>query len=120
VKCQKFIKGEGGTSMSFKNSKEITPQQVVERLKNGEALKLLDVREPAEWIEGHVIGAKHIPLGQLLMRIDELDPNVETIVMCLSGGRSGLACELLSEKGYDVVNMMGGLGAWTDDFLERG
>ncbi|MOA69709.1 molybdopterin biosynthesis protein MoeB [compost metagenome] len=54
------------------------------------------------------------------MRIDELDPNGETIVMCLSGGRSGLACELLSEKGYNVVNMMGGLSAWTDDFLVRG
>lgn len=102
--------------MAFKIPKEITPQQVAERLKNGEAPTLLDVREPAEWVEGHVIGAKHIPLGQLLMRIDELDPNAETIVMCLSGGRSGLACELLSEKGYNVVNMTGGLGAWTDDF----
>lgn len=102
--------------MSFKISKEITPQQVAELLKNGEVPTLLDVREPVEWVEGHVIGAKHIPLGQLLMRIDELDPNEETIVMCLSGGRSGLACELLSEKGYKVVNMMGGLSAWTDDF----
>lgn len=106
--------------MSFKIPKEITPQQVAERLKNGEAPTLLDVREPAEWVEGHVIGAKHIPLGQLLMRIDELDPNGETIVMCLSGGRSGLACELLSEKGYNVVNMMGGLSAWTDDFWYGG
>lgn len=106
--------------MSFKVQKEITPQQLAERLKNGEAPSLLDVRESAEWAEGHVIGAKHIPLGQLLMRIDELDPDVEMIVMCLSGGRSGLACELLSERGYNVVNMKGGLSAWTDDFLVRG
>ncbi len=105
--------------MSFKNSKEITPQQVAERLKNGETLTMLDVRENTEWVKGHVIGAKHIPLGQLLMRTDELDPNSEMIVMCLSGGRSGLACELLSEKGYNVVNMTGGLGAWSDDFLVR-
>ena len=105
--------------MSFKNSKEITPQQVAERLKNGEILTMLDVRENTEWVKGHVIGAKHIPLGQLLMRTDELDPNSEMIVMCLSGGRSGLACELLSEKGYNVVNMTGGLGAWSDDFLVR-
>lgn len=105
--------------MAFKISKEITPQQVAERLKNGETLKMLDVREPAEWAEGHVMGAKHIPLGQLLIRIDELDPNGEMIVMCRSGGRSGLACELLIEKGYNVVNMTGGLGAWSDDFLVR-
>lgn len=105
--------------MSFENSKEITPRQVAERLKNGEQLMMLDVREASEWVEGHVVGAKHIPLGQLFMRIDELDPAVETIVMCLSGGRSGLACELLSEKGYNVVNMTGGLGAWSDDFLVR-
>lgn len=105
--------------MSFKNSKEITPQQVAERLSNGETLMMLDVRETTEWVKGHVVGAQHIPLGQLLMRIDELDSNREMIVMCLSSGRSGLACELLSEKGYDVVNMIGGLGAWTDDFLVR-
>lgn len=105
--------------MSYKNSKEITPQQVAERLKNGEPLKMLDVRETSEWVEGHVIGAKHIPLGQLLLRINELQPEEEMIVMCLSGGRSGLACELLSEKGYNVVNMIGGLGAWSDGFLVR-
>lgn len=105
--------------MAFKIPKEITPQQVAERLKKGETLSMLDVREPAEWVEGHVIGAKHIPLGQLLMRMEELDPNGETIVMCRSGGRSGLACELLIEKGFNVVNMIGGLGAWSDDFLVR-
>lgn len=105
--------------MSFIISKEITPQQVAERLKKGESLTMLDVRETGEWVKGHVIGAKHIPLGQLLTRTDELDPNSEMIVMCFSGGRSGLACELLSEKGYNVVNMTGGLAAWSDDFLVR-
>lgn len=105
--------------MSFKHSKEITPQQVAERLKNGEQLMMLDVREASEWVEGHVVGAKHIPLGQLFMRKDELDPDREIIVMCLSGGRSGLACELLSEEGYNVVNMTGGLGAWSDGYLVR-
>lgn len=105
--------------MSFKIVKEITPQQVAKRLSNGEALMMLDVRENTEWVNGHVKGAKHIPLGQLFMRTNELDPNSEIIVMCLSGGRSGLACELLSEKGFNVVNMTGGLGAWTDGFLVR-
>ncbi|WP_379136303.1 rhodanese-like domain-containing protein [Paenibacillus sp. sgz500958] len=99
--------------MSFKVSKEILPREVAELLKTEKSLELLDVREPAEWAEGHIKGAKHIPLGQLLERLAELDPKRETIVMCRSGSRSGLACELLGERGFNVVNMKGGLGAWT-------
>ncbi|MDT9717426.1 rhodanese-like domain-containing protein [Paenibacillus sp. ClWae2A] len=95
--------------------KETNHAEVAKRLNQGETLMMLDVREPAEWSEGHVKGVKHIPLGQVLQRLDELDPEVEMIVMCRSGGRSGLACELLSEKGYKVVNMNGGVSTWTDE-----
>lgn len=100
--------------MAFKIAKEITPQQVAEQLKQGRELILLDVRELDEWVEGHVKGAKHIPLSQLVERFHELNPTEETIVMCRSGSRSGLACELLHERGYQVVNMTGGLSQWTD------
>lgn len=100
--------------MAFKIPKEITPQMVAAQLKKGESLIMLDVRELGEWSEGHIAGTKHIPLGQLLERQHELDPAQETIVICRSGSRSGLACELLTEKGYNVVNMTGGLNAWTD------
>lgn len=103
--------------MSFKIPQEIHPQELAERLKAGEELVLLDVREPAEWVEGHVPGARHIPLSQLLERQQELNPAVETFVMCRSGGRSGLACELLSERGYKVVNMTGGLTNWKHDLV---
>ncbi|GIP53757.1 rhodanese-like domain-containing protein [Paenibacillus vini] len=97
--------------------KETTPEEVAGRLNKGEALNLLDVREQDEWNEGHVAGAKHIPLGQLDMRLDELDPDHEFIVICRSGNRSGMACELLSNKGLKVVNMTGGLLAWTDKLV---
>lgn len=100
--------------MAFNIPKQITPQEVATRLRSGESILLLDVREPAEWVQGHVAGAKHIPLGQLAERREELDPQRETIVICRSGNRSGLACELLSEQGYNVVNMTGGLNDWTD------
>ncbi|MGN7759972.1 rhodanese-like domain-containing protein [Paenibacillus sp. 22594] len=103
--------------MAFKISKEITPQKVAAKLKNGESLNMLDVRELGEWREGHIAGVKHIPLGVLLERQDVLDPAQETIVICRSGNRSGLACELLSEKGFNVVNMTGGLNAWTDELV---
>lgn len=103
--------------MAFKISKSTTPQEVAARLNHGEKLNMLDVREHEEWAGGHVEGAKHIPLGQLAQRLDELDPSQETIVICRSGSRSGLACELLSEKGFDVVNMTGGLSNWTDKLV---
>ncbi|WP_433743830.1 rhodanese-like domain-containing protein [Paenibacillus amylolyticus] len=102
--------------MSFK---EIAPQEVAERLNKGETLIMLDVREPEEWMEGHVAGANHIPLGELDSRHEELDPAQEIIVICRSGNRSGKACELLYEKGFKVINMTGGLNAWTDKLVRN-
>jgi rhodanese-related sulfurtransferase len=101
--------------MAFRIPKEITPQALVARLKSGESLMIVDVRESDEWNAGHIAGAKHIPLGQLQDRLHELESQRETFLVCRSGNRSGLACELLSEKGFDVVNMTGGLNAWTDE-----
>ncbi|MDQ0089122.1 rhodanese-related sulfurtransferase [Paenibacillus anaericanus] len=103
--------------MAFQISKEITPTELSNRLNIGEAPVIIDVREPAEWAEGHIAGAKHIPLGQLTGRLDELDKDIEMIIVCRSGGRSGLACELLSEHGFDVVNMTGGLMSWNDELI---
>lgn len=103
--------------MAGKVNKEITPQELSKRLKNGEQVLMLDVREPDEWGAGHVRGAKHIPLGQVLERLNELNADEELVVICRSGNRSGLACELLQEKGFNVVNMTGGLLAWEDELV---
>ncbi|WNQ14054.1 rhodanese-like domain-containing protein [Paenibacillus aurantius] len=103
--------------MAFTFPKATTPQEVAARLNAGEKLFLLDVRESEEWAAGHIAGAVHIPVGQLFGRLQELDPSKETIVICRSGNRSGLACEMLSEKGFNVVNMTGGLNAWTDKLV---
>lgn len=105
--------------MAFKVPKAITPQEVAKQIEGGNSLNLLDVRELAEWVEGHVEGAKHIPLSQLVERHKELDLDREIIVMCRSGNRSGLACELLHEKGYKVVNMTGGLNEWTNKLVRN-
>ncbi|MGF7049580.1 rhodanese-related sulfurtransferase [Paenibacillus sp. DS2015] len=103
--------------MAFHISKEITPESLASRLKKGESLLVIDVREPQEWHAGHIAGATHIQLGQLLDRLDELDSAQEMFMVCRSGSRSGLACELLSERGFDVVNMTGGLNEWTDELV---
>ncbi|OMD34734.1 rhodanese-like domain-containing protein [Paenibacillus odorifer] len=99
--------------------KEITSTELAKRLDQGESLSILDVRELDEWEEGHVAGAKHIPLGELNLRLNELDPARETIVICRSGNRSGMACELLNAKGFKVINMTGGLLAWTDKLVRE-
>ncbi|MBM6996320.1 rhodanese-like domain-containing protein [Paenibacillus sp. DXFW5] len=100
--------------MAFKTT---TPHEVAARLNKGETLSLLDVREQDEWMEGHVAVAKHIPLGELDLRLNEFDPNHEMIVICRSGNRSRMACEFLSERGFHVVNMTGGLNAWTSNLV---
>jgi len=97
--------------------KEITPEEVARRLRSGEPVMLLDVREPAEWADGHIRGSRNIPLGHLFLHLDELDKSREIIVVCRSGNRSGLACEMLAARGFNAVNMTGGLARWPDPGL---
>lgn len=74
---------------------------------------LLDVRQPEEYSEEHIPGAKLIPLGELPDRIGELDRDLTTIVYCRSGVRAGSATGLLINAGFDDVrNMTGGIKAW--------
>jgi rhodanese-related sulfurtransferase len=95
-----------------KFSKAITTDEVAALIKQGKKLHIVDVRELDEWQSGHIPGAKHIPLGMLGQRHTELDPKQETTLVCRSGNRSGLACELLESLGYNVVNMTGGMLNW--------
>lgn len=75
---------------------------------------LLDVREQDEWDAGHAPGAVHIPLGELPARLDELpDTDAGTLaVACRGGGRSSRAVAWLSQQGFDVANLDGGMKAW--------
>jgi rhodanese-related sulfurtransferase len=72
---------------------------------------LLDVREPDEWEAGHVEGALHIPMGQVVARIDEL-PDERLYVMCRVGGRSAQVVQYLVAQGREAVNIEGGMYAW--------
>jgi rhodanese-related sulfurtransferase/rubrerythrin len=73
---------------------------------------LLDVRQPWEYDESHLPGAKLMPLPQLPDTYKELDPEKPTIVHCAVGGRSRVAAQMLSGWGFkEVYNLAGGIKA---------
>lgn len=82
---------------------------------------LLDVREPAEYAAVHAVNAKLLPLGQVGMRLQELEAYKDkpVAVICRSGRRSAQAVAMLQEAGFTkVVNVQGGTSAWVDAGLD--
>lgn len=74
---------------------------------------IIDIREPYELNQGYIEGARNIPMGILLMDPDNyLDKKEKYYIVCQSGGRSGRACMMLAAKGFDVVNVIGGMYAY--------
>jgi rhodanese-related sulfurtransferase len=92
--------------------KSITANEVEELLNEGKKLNIIDVRETIELAGGKIPGAVNIPLGLIEFRMNELDKSKEYIMVCHSGGRSGQATQFLEYRGYNVVNMNGGMLAW--------
>lgn len=80
-----------------------------------ENLNIIDVREADEFAAGHIPGAVSMPLSGLEQEFEPLKKDKEYHVICLSGGRSSMACDFLGNQGYDVVNVMGGMSAWRGD-----
>lgn len=77
---------------------------------------LIDVREPDEWRSGHIKGARHIPLGKLSDKIEELqkkDQDKDIVIYCRSGNRSATAASMLVKAGFEQVgHLAGGIVAW--------
>ncbi|MBS1538496.1 MAG: rhodanese-like domain-containing protein [Bacteroidetes bacterium] len=92
----------------------ISPAELKQRLEHNNNIVLLDVRQPDEHAEKNISNSILIPLGEIPARISELEPyrDQEIIVYCRSGGRSGQACAYLSQNGYTVVNLTGGMLKW--------
>ncbi len=95
---------------------EVTAEELARRLRTGEGLLLVDVREPEEYERARIEGARLIPLGQLEQRLGELEPwrGRPIVVTCHHGPRGVRACRLLREHGFeDVRNLAGGIEAWS-------
>ena len=73
---------------------------------------VVDVREPREFVAGHVPGATLIPMGQLSSRLTELDKDSRVFVICASGNRSLAMTDLLRASGFDAVSVAGGTSGW--------
>lgn len=73
---------------------------------------LLDVREDDEWAAGHAPTAQHVPMSELIARLDELPANGTLYVICRSGVRSADVAAYLNANGRDAVNVEGGMLAW--------
>lgn len=87
----------------FKKEFEETPNAV-----------LLDVRTPAEFKSGAIEGALNIDFfsSAFASSVGSLDKSKTYFIYCRSGNRSAQACKMMYKMGYDVRNLMGGIGAW--------
>lgn len=91
----------------------IDSHQARSMLASDPKVQLLDVRQAKEYEEGHISGAKFIPLGSLGDMLEDLDPARPVVVYCAIGGRSRIAAQMLAGKGFDkVFNLSGGFKAW--------
>jgi rhodanese-related sulfurtransferase len=75
---------------------------------------VVDVREPYEYVAGHLPGAVSMPLATVPVRHQELPRDRTVYLICQAGGRSGQAAMWLAKQGYQVANVDGGTGAWID------
>jgi len=83
-------------------------------LDSGNAV-VIDVRQSDEWVAGHVAGAIHIPVDDVLTRIDELPGDKDLLFICAQGVRSGLACEMAAAMNLAtdrLYNIEDGTPAW--------
>lgn len=110
-----------GLPLTAGDVKDIQPLELNDLLLHGNGNRpvVVDVREPWEYQQGHVPGALLMPLGQLSMRVGELDPETPVAVICATGSRSQSAAALLGQKGFKTIyNVVGGTGYWMRSGLE--
>jgi len=100
------------------NVPEISAPDAKQKLDEGEFDLILDVREPAEWQNGHLEGAVHIPRGLLEFQADPTSPmanpelagnqDARILIHCAKGARSLLAADTLKKMGYNNVASIAG------------
>jgi sulfur-carrier protein adenylyltransferase/sulfurtransferase len=102
-------------TVTVNNATEITTVDLKRRLDRGDALRIIDVREPNEYQICRIPGSILIPLGDIPKRYNELNPDDELVMQCRSGVRSAKAADFLRSVGFKrVLNLKGGILDWID------
>jgi rhodanese-related sulfurtransferase len=91
----------------------VQSSEVAARMADG--WMLLDVRTADEWVDGRIAGSVHIPMDQLMQRLDEVGNRV--VCVCAVGARSARVAAFLSAQGREAVNLDGGINAWANSGL---
>jgi sulfur-carrier protein adenylyltransferase/sulfurtransferase len=96
---------------------EISATDLKRRMDAGDDIQLIDVRQPEEWAFAKIGGAKLIPLGEILNRMNEIAENRETVIHCKAGMRSAQAVQVLQRAGFkgELKNLKGGITAWSNE-----
>ena len=98
---------------------QLTVKELKRRIDAGEDAYILDVREPYEYRIAN-IGGTLIPQNEVPGRLAEIDRDREVVVLCRSGSRSQRVAEFLKQVGFPrVVNLAGGVLAWSDEIDPR-
>ena len=111
---EQFCATSGGEAAGLDAVPQIEPRELAIRRASGEAIQLIDVREPHEWEIGRIEGARLIPLHRLGGAIPELDAQAPIAVYCKGGTRSALAVRDLLSAGFRRVwSVSGGILRWS-------
>ena len=111
---------EKDTSSSETSDFQNIDQKKAEELQS-QGVRLIDVREPDEFAEGHIQGAELVPLGQVEETMAQWNKQQPLIVMCRSGNRSAQAAQLLVDNGFkEIYNLEGGIVEWKGELLKGG
>jgi len=94
---------------------EVSVEELKQARDRGDAIVLVDVREPREWAISDLPGSVKIPLGSLPGSLDKLSAEDDIVVYCRSGARSGNAVQFLVQHGFEKVrNLAGGINKWAE------
>jgi hydroxyacylglutathione hydrolase len=100
-------------ALQIDNFNLISVHDLKGKLENGEKMVILDVRDKRKWDKGHINGARHIYVGHLEEKLDEVPKDWPVIVYCGTARSANLAASILKKNGYGkVYNVLGGMSAW--------
>lgn len=94
--------------------KTIQANELKNQLDHGVRYQLVDVRSPQEYSDGHVPGALNLPMEEAEARIEDLSRQSPVVLVCQSGNRAEMTCELLAQHHDQLIVLEGGTDAWQD------